>query len=96
MVIYGYAKSYMYTGSGEFNIQVRIPNIHGPYDKREYKGHTARGYVEDANLPWYPSLILPHTPKTGDVVALMATNSANSDFLVIGLTGGQYTPNGIH
>lgn len=92
MIIYGYAKQTMYANSGELMIQVRIPNIHGPIDQREYRGQKVTNYVQDEALPWYPSLLLPHIPNTNEVVALTATSSANNEFLVIGLTGGQYSP----
>lgn len=91
-VIYGYAKSTMYSGTGEFLVQVRVPNIHGPIDQKDYQGKKVTNYVKDENLPWYPSLLLPHIPNTNEVVALMSTNSSNSEFIVIGLTGGQYSP----
>lgn len=92
MIVYGYAKTYKYAGTGELLIQVRIPNIHGPYTQRDYQGQKVTNYTLDQDLPWYPSLLLPHLPNTGEVVALLAVNSSNSDFLVIGLTGGQYSP----
>lgn len=91
-IMYGYAKSTMYTGTGEFMIQVRIPNIHGPIDQRDYRGNKVTNYVKDEDLPWYSSLILPHVPNTNEVVVLMSVNSTNNEFIVIGLTGGQYSP----
>ena len=42
MISYGYVKDYMYTGTGELQLQVRIPNIHGPVDQREYLGQRVR------------------------------------------------------
>lgn len=96
MISYGYVKDYMYTGTGELQLQVRIPNIHGPVDQREYLGQRVRNYVDDSNLPWYPSLLLPHTPNTNEVVALLAVNEAHNEFVVIGLTGGQYMPSQIN
>lgn len=92
MIVYGYAKDTMYTGSGELNIQVRIPNIHGPYEMKDYRGNKVKNYVQDKDLPWYPSLLLPYLPNIGEVVALISSNESSSDFLVIGLTGGQYFP----
>lgn len=92
LIVYGYVREYMYTGTGELQIRVRIPNIHGPIDQREYQGQKVRNYVGDGDLPWYPSVLLPHTPATNEVVALLSVNSSNSDFIVIGLTGGQYSP----
>lgn len=92
MIVYGYAKETMYSGTGEFLMRVRIPNIHGPIDQRDYQGQSVKNYVKDQDLPWYPSLLLPHTPNTNEVVALVATSSSNSEFLVVGSTGGQYSP----
>ena len=92
MIVYGYAKQYQYTGDGTLIIQTRIPAIHGPLKKSEYKGQTVRRYTEDNNLPWYPSLILPHLPNADEVVALASLNDASSSgFLIIGLTGGYGT-----
>lgn len=91
MITYGYAKNYDYTGDGTFMIQVRIPSIHGPFMQDDAKGKTIRNYVRDENLPYYPSVILPHTPSEGDVVALEnIKDSKTTEFIVIGLTGGSY------
>lgn len=90
MIINGYVKDYMYTGDGTLMIKVRIPSIHGPMSEREYKGQPVRNYVRDDALPYYPSLLLPHLPSEGEVVALASVNSGNSEFLVLGLTGGSY------
>jgi len=91
MVVYGYVKSYNYTGDGTFMIQVRIPMIHGPFYQQDAKGKKIRNYVKDDSLPYYPSVILPHTPTEGDVVALVnLKDSKNTEFLVVGLTGGSY------
>lgn len=90
MITYGYAKKYMYTGDGTLMIQVRIPSIHGPYSQSEYKGRIARNYVRDDDLPYYQSLLLPHLPTEGEVLALCSTDNAKTDFIVIGLTGGSY------
>ena len=90
MITYGYAKNYMYTGDGTLMIQVRIPSIHGPYSQSEYKGKIARNYVRDDDLPYYQSLLLPHLPTEGEVLALCSTDNAKTDFIVIGLTGGSY------
>lgn len=86
----GYAIDYRYEGDGTLMIQVRIPSVHGPMDEREYRGASVHNYVSDENLPWYPSLLLPHLPTTGEVVLLMADSSMNANFLVLGLTGGSY------
>lgn len=90
MVVYGYAKDYMYAGDGTLKIQVRIPNIHGAYQKTDYNGKTIRNYTEDDKLPWYPSLLLPQEPGDGDVVALCSLDNSSANWLVIGLTGGSY------
>lgn len=90
MLVYGYAKDYKYTGDGTLLIRVRIPSIHGPYSKADYSGKRIRNYVADQDLPYYQSLLLPHRPVDGEVVALMSTNEKSSVFIVIGLTGGSY------
>jgi len=90
MIIYGYAKDYKYTGDGTLLIRVRVPSIHGPYEQTSYKGHQVRNYVRDDDLPYYSSLLLPHLPNIGEVVALASTNDSANDFIVIGLTGGSY------
>lgn len=87
MIAFGFAKDYTYDGDGTLKVQVRVPNIHGPYRQVAGKGV----YTRDKDLPWYTSLLLPSFPAEGDVVALEAVNSSKSaDFLVIGLTGGNY------
>lgn len=91
MIVYGYVKGFYYTADGTLCVRVRIPAIHGPYTKADYRGKVVRNYVEDANLPVYPSLLLPHLPAEGEVAALCSTDSGNSSFLVIGLTGGSYS-----
>ena len=96
MIVYGYVKDYKYSGDGTMLIQVRIPNIHGAYNISDYGGKPMRNYVADVDLPWYPSLLLPHIPNSGEVVALSSLDSTSSNWLVIGLTGGSYnagTPN---
>lgn len=90
MVVYGYAKDYKYSGDGTLQIRVRIPNVHGPYNRSEYKGQVPRNYTYDADLPYYPSLLLPHLPSEGEVVALTSLDTTSSNWLVIGLTGGSY------
>ena len=94
MIVYGYAKQYKYSGDGTMQIQVRIPNIHGPFQKTDYQGKRVRNYTADSDLPWYPSLLLPHEPGDGEVVALCSLDSSSSHWLVLGLTGGSYT-NGV-
>ncbi len=90
MVVYGYAKDVKYAGDGTLLIQVRIPNIHGAYDKIEYGGRTPKNYVEDKDLPYYPSLLLPYNPTEGEIVALTSLDTTSSNWLILGLTGGSY------
>lgn len=90
MITFGYAKGYQYTGDGTLQIKVRIPSVHGPYTQNEYKGQHVRNYTLDADLPWVASLLLPHLPQEGEVVAIAALDDGKSTFLVIGLTGGSY------
>lgn len=90
MITYGYAKAYHYTNDGTLLVQVRIPSIHGAYNQSNYSGKAIKNYTLDNDLPWYPSVLLPHLPNEGEVVALSSTNKSNSDFLIIGLTGGSY------
>lgn len=90
MIVFGYAKQVRYTNDGTLMVQVRIPNIHGPYIKAHYNGKQIKGYVDDTNLPYYPSLILPKLPNEGEVVALSSVNERDYDFIIIGLTGGSY------
>lgn len=94
MIVYGYVKGYKYSGDGTMQIQVRIPNIHGAYLKSDYRGKTIRNYTPDDELPWYPSLLLPHTPTEGEVVALSSLDDSASNWLIIGMTGGSYN-NGV-
>ena len=90
MIVYGYAKGFMYPGDGTMKIQVRVPNVHGAYALSDYNGKTVRNYTKDADLPWYPSLLLPHEPSEGEVVALSSLDNSASNWIVIGLTGGSY------
>ena len=90
MITFGYAKAYQYTNDGTLLVQVRIPSIHGAFDRSSYRGQTIRNYVRDEDLPWIESILLPHLPNDGEVVAVASLDSANSQFLVIGLTGGRY------
>ena len=90
MTVFGYVIQTQYTGAGELMIRVRIPSIHGPYDKSQYDGKSVRNYVEDKDIPWCQSIILPETPGKGDVVAVTALNEGNTNFLVIGLMGTTY------
>lgn len=90
MIVNGYVKEYKYAGDGTLLIQVRIPSIHGPVDQKEYKGQQVRNYVRDIDLPFYPSVLLPHLPIEGEVVALISVNDKSTEFMIIGLTGGSY------
>lgn len=90
MITYGYAKEYYYTNDGTLSIKVRVPSIHGPYKQSDAHGRTIRNYTRDEDLPYYPSILLPHLPKDGEVVALSSMNSSGNEFIVIGLTGGSY------
>ena len=91
MIVYGYVKQYSYLNDGTLSIQVRIPQVHGPYSQTDACGKLIRNYVRDKDLPWYPSLLLPHLPNEGEVVMLESVNdSKSSDFVVLGLTGGSY------
>lgn len=90
MIVYGYVLDSKYEASGEFKIKVRIPAIHGPMDLKEYKGQRVRNYVSDSDVPFCTSLILPHEPAYGDVVAVSTTGDSASDWLVLGYTGGSF------
>lgn len=90
MIVYGYVKDFKYSGDGTMLIQVRIPNVHGAYQKTDYQGKKVRNYTEDKDLPWYPSLLLAHEPTAGEVVALSSLDNSPSNWLVLGLTGGSY------
>lgn len=87
MIVYGFAKDYRYDGDGTLLVKVRIPSIHGPY----VQTMTNQIYIKDADLPWYNALLMPSLPIEGDVVALESmSNGKGAQFLVIGLTGGNY------
>ena len=90
MIIYGYAKEYRYTGDGTLLIKCRVPLMHGPYNYNDFKGTIPKRYVQDKDLPFYPSVLLPSLPIEGDVVALCALDGGNEHFLIIGLTGANY------
>ena len=89
MIVYGYAKGYKYSGDGTLLIQTRIPNVHG-FSLDNYGGKKVRNYTKDEDLPWYPSLLLPHLPGDGEVVAITSLDNTSSNWLIIGLTGGSY------
>ncbi len=87
MIAFGFAKDYTYDGDGTLKIKVRVPNIHGPYKQQSGK----MSYTRDNDLPWFTSVLLPSLPAEGDVVALQSVSeSKSSEFIVIGLTGGNY------
>ena len=90
MIVYGYAKDYFYTGDGTLMVRTRIPQIHGAYQQSDYHGKLPRNYTLDDNLPYYPSVLLPHLPNEGEVLALVSVNDANTEFLILWLTGGSY------
>lgn len=90
MIIYGYAKGFKYSGDGTLLIRTRIPSIHGPYSLSDYNGSPVRGYVRDQDLPYYPSILLPHLPNEGEVVVLSSIDATPNQLLVIGITGGSY------
>lgn len=91
MIVYGYAKSYKYMSDGTLLMRVRIPSIHGPYNRADAKGKAIKLYTPDEDLPYYTSLLLPYLPTDGEVVALVNTGPGNSEFIVIGLTGSSYS-----
>lgn len=87
MIVYGFAKDYMYDGDGTLKVQVRIPQIHGPYVQKSTRGT----YTRDEDLPWVTCLLTVNLPVEGDVVMLQSVNeSKSSDFVGLGLTGGNY------
>lgn len=92
MVVFGYAKKTKYTEYGTMEVQVRVPSIHGPYKQSDAKGKTIKRYVPDEDLPYYQSVILPHAPSDGEVVALINVQDTdkNSKFFVVGYTGATY------
>lgn len=90
MIIFGYAKDYHYTNDGTLMIKVRIPSIHGPYKQSDYRGKQIRNYTLDADLPYIQSVLLPHLPIDGEVVAMTSLNESNNEWFIVGLTGGSY------
>lgn len=87
MITYGFAKDYTYDGDGTLKVKVRVPSIHGPYRQQAGRGK----YTLDKDLPWYTSVLMPNFPNEGDVVALQPLSSSpNSQFIIIGMTGGNY------
>lgn len=90
MIVYGFAKDTYYTNDGVLMIKVRIPNIHGANDQKSYKGARIRNWTAEADLPYYPSVLLPHLPNYDEVVVLSSMNEDTSEFIVLGLSGGFY------
>ena len=90
MTTFGFAKGYRYQGDGTLLVKVRIPSVHGPYTMQNYQGQTVRNYIRDEDLPWYQSLLLPHLPNEGEVVAVQSLDEGKSNWIVLGLTGGSY------
>lgn len=90
MIVFGYAKDYYYSGDGTLYVRVRIPSIHGAYKQSEYNGKLVRNYTLDRDLPYYQSLLLPHLPNEGEVVALSTMDDSPNHLIIIGLTGGSY------
>ncbi|MBP5433649.1 hypothetical protein [Ruminococcus sp.] len=90
MITFGYVKDHQYANDGTLMIKIRIPSVHGAYDRSQYRGKTIHNYVEDSELPWIPSVLLPHLPAEGEVAAVAAMDSGLSNFIVLGLTGGSY------
>lgn len=93
MIVQGYVIDSKYSGDGTLYLQIRIPSIHGPMNQREYRGQPVRNYTREGDLPWYPSILFNPIPDRGQVVQLSSTNDKNSDFTVIGMTGGNYYSN---
>lgn len=87
MIVYGFAKDYRYSGDGTLQVQVRIPSIHGPYKQVSTKGI----YTLDEDLPWVTCLLTVNLPVEGDVIMLQSIDeSRGSDYVGLGLTGGNY------
>lgn len=87
MIIYGYAKDVKYGRDGTMYVRVRIPQIHGPQNRQEYRGQQSRNYTWDKDLPYYPANILSAVPQDGDIVELQTPNGGSTEFTVSGLTG---------
>lgn len=89
MIVYGFAKDVKYAGDGTMYVKVRIPAIHGPNDRNEYRGHMDRNYVWDKDLPYYQANILASVPVDGDILELKSPNEGSTDFIVSGITGSE-------
>lgn len=93
MIVYGYAKDVKYSGDGTMYVRVRIPAIHGPNNRNEYKGHIDRNYVWDRDLPYYQANLLSSIPVDGDILELQTPSEGSTDFIVSGITGGSLAQN---
>lgn len=91
MIVYGIVVDSKYEASGEFLVKVRVPSIHGPVDQKEYRGRRVHTYTPDSDLPYYHSLLLPHVPAYGEIVAIASTGDSSSNWLVLGYTGASYS-----
>lgn len=85
MLTYGIVKNQETKTDNTRWLQIRIPSIHGADSQKQYDGQMIRNYVLDADLPWYQSVYLTPTPKSGDIVVLASTNNSNNEFIVIGI-----------
>ena len=88
MTTYGIVKDHYYAGDGTLQVKVRIPSVHGAYSQKEYKGKIPKNYVLDQDLPYIAACLLPHLPKEGEIVAVTSLDDGNTQFLILGLTGG--------
>lgn len=87
MILYGFAKDCQYDNEGTLKVQVRIPQIHGPFRQESSKG----AYTRDKDLPWLTCLLTVNIPVDGDVLMLQSVNeSQSSEYVCLGLTGGNY------
>lgn len=91
MIVFGYVRQYQYANDGTLLIQVRVPQIHGPYNITETRGIQLKTYTQDDDLPWCQSVLLPHLPVQGEVVMLSSMNETANNWVVLGLTGASYS-----
>lgn len=90
MIVFGYAKQMKLQGDGSYQIQTRIPSIHGPYKESDSKGKRIRNYTADEDLPWIPTVLLPYNPADGDILVISTLDETPNNWIVIGLTGASY------
>ena len=95
MITYGYIVASQPNQMGGYEMQVRIPSVHGAYNLEDYRGQTPRNYVQDKDLPWYPCLESVTNRTTGSIAVLAAINYSNNSFIVIGTTGSSYVVGGV-